>query len=111
MRGSDESSGSLLQRSSCAPFWRSPKVKRLISIDHFSVDGTLIEASASIWQASSTEAASIDFSRSGNDEMDEVNGDGSVELQPDGSLHGEICYHNGHDWTFIARRWASSTAC
>ena len=64
-----------------------------------------------IWQASSTEAASIDFSWSGNDEMDEVSGDGSAELQPDGSLHGEICYHYGDEWTFSARRWTSSTAC
>jgi hypothetical protein len=38
-----------------------------------------------IWQASSTEAASIEFSWTGNDEMDEVSGDGSAELQPDGS--------------------------
>jgi hypothetical protein len=64
-----------------------------------------------IWQASSTEATSIDFSWNGNDEMDEVSGDGSAELQPDGSLHGEIYYHNGDDWAFIARRWTSSTAC
>ena len=64
-----------------------------------------------IWQASSTDATSIDFSWSGNDEMDEVSGNGSAELQPDGSLHGEICYHNGNDCDFIARRWTSSTAC
>jgi len=61
-------------------------------------------------QASSSEATSINFSRTGNDEMDEVSGDGSAELRPDGSLHGEICYHDGDEWSFIARKWTSSTA-
>ncbi|MEI9904848.1 MAG: hypothetical protein WDN06_21350 [Asticcacaulis sp.] len=64
-----------------------------------------------IWATSSTEAASIDFSWDGSDEMDEVNGNGSAELQPDGSLKGEICYHNGDEYSFIARRATSSTTC
>ena len=64
-----------------------------------------------IWQASSTEATSIDFSWSGHDEKDEVTGDGSAELQPDGSLQGIFEYHHGDEWSFIARRWTSSTAC
>jgi hypothetical protein len=64
-----------------------------------------------IWAASSTEANSIGFSWSGTDEMDDVSGDGSAELQPDGSLQGEICYHNGDEYAFIARRTTSSTAC
>ena len=37
-----------------------------------------------IWGAG--EADSADFSREGNDEMDEARGNGWVELQPDGSL-------------------------
>jgi hypothetical protein len=45
-----------------------------------------------IWEASNANATSIDFSRDESDEMDEACGDGSAELQPDGSLHGEICY-------------------
>jgi len=57
------------------------------------------------------QSASISFSWNGCDEGDQVEGDGFAELQPDGSLHGEICYHNGDDWTFIARKWTSSTAC
>ena len=64
-----------------------------------------------IWTASSTEATSIDFSWDGSDEMDQVNGDGSAELQPDGALHGEIRYHNRDEYSFIARKWTSSTAC
>jgi len=64
-----------------------------------------------IWEASSTEATSIDFSWDGSDEMTEVNGDGYAELQPDGTLHGEICYRHGDEWTFIARKWTSSTTC
>lgn len=35
-----------------------------------------------IWQASSTEATSIDFSWSGNDEMDEVSGDAPPNSSP-----------------------------
>ena len=64
-----------------------------------------------IWEASNTETTSIDFSWDGSDEMTEVCGDGSAELQPDGSLHGEICYRHGDEYSFIARKWTSSTAC
>ena len=64
-----------------------------------------------IREASSTEATSIDFSWDGSDEMDDVSGDGSAELQPDGVLHGEFCYRNGGEYTFIAEKWTSSTAC
>lgn len=64
-----------------------------------------------IWEASSTEATSIDFSWHGNDEMDNVSGDGSAELQPNGVLNGQICYHNGDEYTFTAEKWSSSTAC
>jgi len=54
----------------------------------------------------------VEFDWDGNDEMDEACGSGWAELQPDGSLQGEICFHNGDDIPFIARRWtASSTAC
>ena len=64
-----------------------------------------------IWAASSTEATGIDFSWDGNDEMTEVSGEGSAELQTDGSLRGEIEYRHGDEYPFIARRWTSSTAC
>lgn len=58
------------------------------------------------------DANPVDFTWSGNDEMDEAAGDGSAELQLDGSLKGEICFHRGDEATFIARRWEpSSTAC
>ena len=53
----------------------------------------------------------VEFSWQGNDEMDEVQGDGRAELQPDGSLNGAICFHNGDEANFTARRWISSTAC
>jgi len=43
--------------------------------------------------------------------MTEVSGDGSAELQPEGSLLGEICYRRGDEYAFIARKWTSSTAC
>ena len=53
----------------------------------------------------------VEFSWSGNDEMDEAEGDGWAKLQPDGSLKGQICFHGGDEANFIARRETSSTAC
>lgn len=57
------------------------------------------------------DANAIEFSWQGNDEMDEVDGQGWAEIQPDGSLEGQICFHGGDEANFIARRWSSSTAC
>jgi hypothetical protein len=55
---------------------------------------------------------SIAFDWNGNDEMDEACGSGWVELQADGSLQGGICFQDGDEIPFIARRWpSSSTAC
>jgi len=53
----------------------------------------------------------VEFSWSGNDEMDEAEGDGWAEIQPDGSLNGQICFHGGDEANFVARRETSSTAC
>ncbi len=47
----------------------------------------------------------VDFTWEGNNEMDEASGDGRAEIQKDGSLKGEIRFHNGDDSTFNARRW------
>lgn len=63
-----------------------------------------------IW-SSGISTRCIDFSWDGNDEMDRVQGDGDAELQDDGSLHGQIRFHNGDEADFIARRDTSSTAC
>lgn len=57
------------------------------------------------------ETDAVEFQWQGNDEMDEAQGDGWAELQPDGSLKGAICFHGGDEANFIARRWTSSTAC
>jgi hypothetical protein len=57
------------------------------------------------------EAAAVEFYWTGNDEMDDAQGDGWAELQPDGSLKGAICFHGGDEANFIARRSTSSTAC
>jgi hypothetical protein len=56
-------------------------------------------------------ASSADFSWTGNDEMDEVSGNGDAEIQPDGALHGSISFHHGDYIPFIARKWTSSAAC
>jgi hypothetical protein len=54
----------------------------------------------------------VEFDWTGNDEMDEAQGDRWAELQPDGSIIGQICFHRGDEADFIARPWkTSSTAC
>ncbi|MGH6993889.1 MAG: hypothetical protein ACREEH_11205 [Caulobacteraceae bacterium] len=54
----------------------------------------------------------VEFDWDGNDEMDGACGDGWAEIQPDGSLVGEIRFHRGDEIGFAARRWpTSSTAC
>jgi hypothetical protein len=53
-----------------------------------------------------------EFTWDGNDEMDEASGDGWADLQPDGSLIGQICFHRGDEANFTACPSAtSSTAC
>ena len=54
----------------------------------------------------------VHFTWDGNDEMDEAGGHGWAELQPDGSLTGEIDFDYGDEVEFIAKPWkTSSTAC
>ena len=54
----------------------------------------------------------VEFNWSGNDEMDEAAGSGWAELQPNGSLKGQICFQSGDEPDFIAKPWGtSSTAC
>jgi hypothetical protein len=47
----------------------------------------------------------VEFTWSGNDEMDEASGDGWAEIQENRTLEGQICFHNGDEADFIARRW------
>ena len=53
----------------------------------------------------------IGFTWAGFDEMTEVSGAGSAELQPDGSLQIEFEYHLGDEAVLKAVRAPSSTAC
>ncbi len=46
----------------------------------------------------------VRFTWEGLDEMDPASGAGSAELEPDGSLTGEIRFHLGDESTFDARR-------
>jgi hypothetical protein len=48
---------------------------------------------------------SVEFTWSGNDEMDQAGGDGWAELQEDGTLEGQICFHRGDEANFTARPW------
>ena len=47
----------------------------------------------------------------GNNEMDDAAGEISIDLEPDGSLTGEISLDDGDESEFRAARWDSSTAC
>lgn len=51
------------------------------------------------------------FTWDGLDEMDEVGGSGSAELQDDGSLEIQIAYRYGDEAILKAIRATSSTAC
>jgi hypothetical protein len=51
----------------------------------------------------------VQFDWDGNDGMDEAQGHGWAEPQPDGSLKGQICFHGGDEANFITR--TSSTPC
>jgi len=54
----------------------------------------------------------VEFSWDGNNEMDEACGDGWAKLRSDGSLVGQICFHQGDEVDFTAHPWkTSSTAC
>ena len=51
------------------------------------------------------------FTWEGFDEMEEVRGSGSAELQDDGTLEIEFAYRHGDEATLKAERVTSSTAC
>jgi hypothetical protein len=48
---------------------------------------------------------SVHFTFQGHDEMTEVSGDGDANIEPDGTLIGEIRFHLGDEASFTARRW------
>ena len=52
-----------------------------------------------------------DFTWCGFDEMDEVQGSGSAELQDDGSLTIDFAYHLGDEAVLKAVREPYSAAC
>ena len=53
----------------------------------------------------------VAFSWQGNDEMEETQGGGWAQIQPDGSITGQIRFDNGDEAEFVARKWTSSTDC
>jgi hypothetical protein len=48
---------------------------------------------------------SVHFTFQGHDEMTEVSGDGDADIEPNGTLTGEIRFHLGDEASFTARRW------
>lgn len=65
-----------------------------------------VTASLDLWYAPS----SIDFTWRGDDEGDDVFGDGSVEMDDDGGLIGDIRFGDGDETEFRARRWSDADA-
>lgn len=55
--------------------------------------------------------STIFFTWEGFDEMDEVRGSGSAELQDDGSLEIDFAYHHGDEAQLKARRATFSATC
>lgn len=55
--------------------------------------------------------STIFFTWTGFDEMDEVQGSGSAELQDDGSLDIEFAYHLGDEANLKAKRAPFSATC
>jgi hypothetical protein len=55
--------------------------------------------------------SSVFFTWAGFEEMDDVGGSGSAELQDDGSLEIALAYHLGDEAILTAVRAPSSTAC
>lgn len=53
----------------------------------------------------------VHFTFHGSDEGTEVFGDRDADLEPDGTLTGELHFHHGDDMPFIAIRWPISAAC
>ena len=45
------------------------------------------------------------FNFHGSDEGTEVFGNGDADLEPDGTIAGELRFHHGDDMPFTARRW------
>lgn len=60
-----------------------------------------VTASLDCWYSPHT----IEFTWVGSDEMDEVSGSGSAELEGDGTLIGDIRFHSGDESEFKAHRW------
>jgi hypothetical protein len=93
-----------IARNFLAAVLAQPKVKPLLSSEHFPMDATLIEAWESIKRFRRKDGkdegggpgrdGERDFhgGEGGNDEMDEACGDEWAELPPDGSIIGQICF-------------------
>jgi len=77
--------------------------------DHGSGEFAFGCVTGQIFSGGDTDA--VEFSWAGNAEMDQAQGNGWAEVQPDGALKGQICFHGGDEANFIARRETSSTAC
>ena len=50
-------------------------------------------------------AHGVHFTFAGHDEMTQVTGDGDANLEPGGTITGEIRFHQGDEATFTARTW------
>lgn len=67
--------------------------------------GTLIFGCISAQLTCSLTTTDADFTFEGQDEMETTSGEGWAELQPDGTIEGEITFQNGDESTFTATKW------
>ena len=80
----------------------------MIEPAHISFDGqdggTLAFGCINATLSCTLSTTDADFTFEGHDEMQPTSGEGWAELQPDGSLQGEICFQNGDESSFIAKK-------
>ncbi len=67
--------------------------------------GTLVFGCISATLSCSNTQTDADFSFEGQDERETTSGEGWAELQPDGTIEGEISFHNGDETSFTAKKW------
>ena len=68
-------------------------------------EGILVFGCISARLTCSLTTTDVDFTFEGQDEMEATSGEGWAELQPDGSLEGEISFQNGDETSFTATKW------
>jgi hypothetical protein len=83
-----------------------PSVKRLMSSEHFSIDGKGAFAFGAVTGSTncSFNRTAASFSWVGSDELDEVSGSGDAEISKDGTMAIDLSFHLGNEATPIVEK-------